>query len=191
MKKVALVLFGFTGLLLVVSSTACGTSSNTATSESADAGGPAFKISAAAYDQHCTVSTDCVPVNDGELACGCGSFSCSANAAINRADMDRYDGDYQHLVQARLAACPAMDCGQQGLPACGGPAAFCKAGKCAPCAGLDCHLLEAGDACILQEESCKQGLLCCPKAGQSADAGATHGACTASVMSVNARPACP
>ncbi len=77
---------------------------------------PPPSISAASYNQACTVPDDCTPVLVGEL-CDC---RCSY-AAINKADQARYDAD-----RARISCSGDKLCGP-----CQQATATCTAGRCA------------------------------------------------------------
>ena len=64
------------------------------------------------YDQSCQADTDCVVVRDGDICCGC------PNAAINKTDLERYQGD--------LGTCEA----QCDIGCVGEMVAFCDQGAC-------------------------------------------------------------
>lgn len=64
------------------------------------------------YDQSCQQDSDCVVVQDGNICCGC------PNAAINRADLERYQDDLGECSEQCDIGCP------------GTMEAFCNMGTC-------------------------------------------------------------
>jgi hypothetical protein len=79
-------------------------------------------ISASAYDQTCSVDTDCVVVASG---CGCGEVA----AAINVADLARFEADARRAAEG----CPAST--ESCRPS---PPAACAQGTCVVCAQDGC-----------------------------------------------------
>lgn len=79
-------------------------------------------IRASDYNQSCRTASDCVLIDEGSSCCGaCG------NAAINKADLSKYQADAKPRMDAcRETACPAI--------ACAFAAPMCTAaGKCEVC----------------------------------------------------------
>src|SRR5260221_1302391 len=81
---------------------------------------PSTTIRASDYDQTCAQPSDCVLIDEGSSCCTqCG------NAAINKADLARYQ---QAATQRKVScsqACPNISCDFS--------AAICTMGKCAVC----------------------------------------------------------
>jgi hypothetical protein len=100
-------------------------------------------IQASNYDQTCTIDSDCVAIAESKTCALC-ELSC-ASAAINVAEMSRYNSDSIALVTAAEEKCPSS-CGDgPGGPCCMGgqcvvglqcpfPVACCRAdGDCSAC----------------------------------------------------------
>jgi hypothetical protein len=92
-------------------------------------------IQASHYDQTCMTSSDCVAVAESKTCALC-ELNC-AGAAINVAEISRYNSDGLALVTAAEERCPSS-CGDGP----GGPC--CVGGKCV--VGLPCPFPGAPDA---------------------------------------------
>lgn len=74
------------------------------------------------YNQHCAQDSDCAPIIEGPISC-CQS-DCNDNAAINTADLSRYEDDRTN----RSPSCDGKLCPNI---ACAPGQAFCIHGRCA------------------------------------------------------------
>lgn len=121
-----------------------GSSSNPA--RSSDAGsdvhtlppdGGTVSIGVGGYDVSCQKSSDCVLVDTGQWTLGdpCCGNGCPS-AAINASAQTQYDMALSQ-VQAQCAAARGDSAGACGEE-CIAVQAFCSAGKCAVCTGVDC-----------------------------------------------------
>jgi hypothetical protein len=109
---------------VLLAAAACSSSTSTSSStSSSSSGGASHVIRASDYDTHCATAADCAVVSDGDL-CGCPGCG---TAAINKADVSRFESDAQNLrsqCAAPQQACPAS---------CFYSEATCSAGACGVC----------------------------------------------------------
>ena len=153
-----------------------------------DASPPPPPIRASDYNQKCSVGSDCIAIEEGDV-CGCGGCG---NAAINVSDQGRFNADEtSRRAQCAPSAQPCPD-------GCQLTQAYCSGGTCAVCHQPGCALdagpgdagtdIGLGGACNAQNDQCTQGLLCCAQGGGT-DAGSPGPTvCTAAQGNP---PACP
>ncbi len=115
-----------------------------------DGDGTTTNIDVTEYDQSCVASEDCVVVKNGDICCGC------PDAAINRKDLDRYQGD--------LGECEAVcDIGCVGTYV-----GFCDQGKCI-IRNEDEQVCEPGSTALCACGSMMNGMMLCRPDGSGYD----------------------